>query len=279
MKYKLSNSVLRITFDISNNEERRMNKTVLRVLEIFELLSNSSKDMTVSEISKDLEIPKSSTHDILMPLLEKGYISIKNKKEKTYELGLKIFQISNLFQSKLEINQVVDPFLKELKEKTNNTVFFAVENNKKIVYLSKFEVNEGGIRTTAQLGSQNGLYYTGLGKAILATYSNEKIENYLNEIELYPRTEKTIVSKEVLLNDLKRIRERGYSIDNQEGEDNVYCIAVPIYDMNKNVLGAISMANLFTKITPQIVEQQSKMMIETALEISKKYGYYEEKLY
>lgn len=256
-----------------------MNKTVLRVLDIFELLSSSSKDMTVSEISKELNIPKSSTHDILMPLLEKGYISIKNKKEKTYELGLKIFQISNLFQSKLEINRVVDPFLEELKDKTNNTVFFAVENNKKIVYLSKFEVNEGGIRTTAQLGSQNGLYYTGLGKAILATYSDEKIKKYLNEIELYPKTKKTIVSKEVLLNDLKRIRERGYSIDNQEGEDNVYCIAVPIYDMNKNVLGAISMANLFTKITPQIVEYQSKMMVEAAIEISKKYGYYGEKLY
>lgn len=76
-----------------------MNKAVLRALNILELIANSAKDLTVTEIAKQLGLPKSTTHNILQSLLEKEYILIKDQRLKTYEIGLNLHKISNKLQN------------------------------------------------------------------------------------------------------------------------------------------------------------------------------------
>ena len=73
-----------------------MSRSVSKALKILEVIAESDKDFTVSEISQKLGFPKSSTHNILTTLLKEGYISIKDQKSKTYELGFGIFKIFKL---------------------------------------------------------------------------------------------------------------------------------------------------------------------------------------
>lgn len=256
----------------------RINKSTARTIDILELFSKKNKPLTLTEISKILGIPKTSAFDIIYTLLDKNILEYDNKQFKTFQIGLRLFEVALLALGKTDLHRVSRPYLDQLLEKTGETVYLAVENNGEVVYLEKAE-GTSAVRFAAELGTRRPIYCTGLGKAILAAHTDTKVREIIKRNRLTPFTENTITTYNELLEELEAIRERGYAIDNQECVKDIFCVAAPICGISDKPIAAISIATDASSMDAGKLEKLSVLISESALKISRKLGFAKDKLF
>jgi DNA-binding IclR family transcriptional regulator len=256
----------------------RINKSASRAIDIINLISKKESSVTITEISNALDIPKSSAFELLYTLVEKGYLEIENENYKTFNLGIKLFEAGASFLAKTDLHKEAWPFLESAAFKSGETAFLGTEDDGDIVYLDKVE-GPSLIRTTAILGSRNPMHCTGLGKALLAAYPEKRVQEIVSKKGFIKRSQNTITNYEDLIKDLEAIRARGYSIDDREGEDELYCFAAPIYDLAAKPIAAISITTIPNKIDDLKHKEFSSIIVEAAMSISKRLGYLGNKLY
>ena len=243
------------------------------------MLAASPKSLTQLEIGQALNIPKSSTYELIYTLLETGMVEFDSKELKTFRLGLKIFELGMSVLEKIDFHKMSRSFLEELSMKTGETVFMAVEEKGNIVYLDRIEKNSS-ITTSAGLGMRRPMYCTGLGKALLASYPVERVQEIWNKnTSKTAYTQTTIIDLDKLLDDLRETRERGYAIDNREMEDEIFCVAAPIYGRTEKPIAAISVASLYLKMDKDKIQFFGEMITEAALDISRRLGFRRSRLF
>lgn len=257
----------------------RINKTASRVTDIFDLIMEKGKPLTITEISTYLDIPKSSAFDILYTLVEKHYLQIDDERLKTFKLGFKIFQSGMGFLSNNSLYKTAHQYLEKMMMESEETVFLAVEENYRLIYLDKVE-QPASVRTTVRLGtSKRPMYCSSLGKALLASYSDEKVAEIVGKGELIQFTENTVKDYSQLMSQLKDIRKQGYSTENGEGNPEVACVGAPIYDNTNHSIAAISIASPKYRMNDERFKKFGKLVTEIALSISNSLGFLENKLY
>lgn len=246
----------------------KINRTIDRSIKILELISQSSRGLTLAEIQKLLEMPKSSAFDIVQTLLGANMIAPHHFDPKRYVMGIKSFIIGNAYES--DLIKVSRPHLKNLAQEIGKTVFLGVENEGKVIYLDKYEP-KSTIITTAVLGTRNPVHCTALGKAILSTYPSETVVEILREKGMKVITKFTITDILEYMKELERARERGYAVDNREMEERMLCISSPVYDAIGHVVGAISASGFYEG--EEWIEIHGEKVKTTAKLISKDLGY------
>jgi DNA-binding IclR family transcriptional regulator len=256
-----------------------LNKSAARVVDILDLIARENRAMTITEISSELKIPKSSTYNILQTLMSKRYVEIDDEKLKSFKLGFKLFQTGVTYLQFKELHQLAHPLLKEMMEESGETCFLAAEDEGRLVYLDAAETTTA-IRTRARLGrSESPMYCSGLGKALLATYPLETVERIVAKDGFLSITKNTIRSREELERDLERTRKRGYAVDNREGNPGLICVAAPIRDGTNEAIAAISIATPYYKMDADKKTRFSSLVKKTAQEISRRLGYLSDDLY
>lgn len=255
------------------------NKSAARAVEILEFVSRSEKPVSMADICRGLDIPKSSTFELVYTLIDKGFLEQADENLKTFKLGLKLFQVGVAFLTNTDLHTEARPVMENLMLVTGHTVLLAVENKGRIVYLDKIEPPAEVVRIEAKLGSSNPLHCTGLGKALLAAYSNARVKELVGDGRLIPKTLFSIQTYNELIKELDLIRERGYSIDDKESEVNVYCIGAPIYDRLNRPVAAISVRCLASAVDDEKVRKLSQLVTQSAMLISNKLGFLKPRLY
>lgn len=254
-----------------------MNNSAKRVLEILELFAQSPVSMTVSEVASTLGYPKTSVFDIISILHERGFIRQDNARAKTYVIGVKAYQVGMSYLRHADLYSIVHPILADIRDRLGETCYFAIEEKGQIIYIDKLE-SSAPIRSSCNVGSNNLMHLTGLGKAILAAWPDEKVRGmFTGALEVH--TAATIADVDSLIEELHKTRIRGYALD--LGEDNPYirCTAAPIYDSRSNVAGAVSISMLDNRFTPAMQERAGEEITKAALCISQQLGYREKRLY
>jgi DNA-binding IclR family transcriptional regulator len=259
-------------------EKFRTNKSAERTLDLLVLLAKSSSSLTLNEICTELSLPKSSGFELVQTLLYKGFIEFDDQRLKTYKLGLSAFETGMSYISNMEIPHLVRPFLLEMNKLSGSTAFLGIEDKGNVVYLDKAEMYSV-MRPTAKLGSRRLLHTTGLGKALLAAMPIEKIQYIFGDGEISRKTPYSKVTLPEILEDIKETRKRGYSIDDREDNEEMYCMGSAIYDQSNLPVAAISIASMYSSMTPERKNMISKLVTETALKISFQLGYTGERLY
>lgn len=254
------------------------NRTIKRTLDTLQLLKDRQDPLTITQISSSLGIPRSSAFDIVSTLYEEGYIELGDNAQKTYVLGLKTFEIGAAYLQNNDLLPTTRPYLEKLMRMSQATAFLAIEDNGQLVYLDKVEAPTA-IRTSAQLGSRNSMYCAGLGKALLATYPDQRVKEIFEKTEIIRLTDNTITDYTALSDDLSRIRSRGYAIDDREASPEVFCIAAPVFDSFGKGVAAISLAILYSNLNEKLIKKYSASITDSALQISKKLGYIRQRLY
>lgn len=255
-----------------------MNKSTARTIEIIELLSSKGRALTLSEISRSLDIPKTSAFSIVSTLMSMNILEYENEQFKTIQLGIKLFEMTLSALGKSELHLVARPYLDQLLERAGETIYLGVESAGEIVYLMKAEGSQS-VRTSANLGSRRPMYCTGLGKAMLAAHENEKIRELVREDTFPQLTEMTITTFDELMDDIEETRCRGFAIDRQESDLEISCISAPIYDASSKPVAAISIAMRSFTLSEEKIKKYGKIVPETALMISRKLGFTSSELY
>jgi DNA-binding IclR family transcriptional regulator len=256
----------------------RINRSTSRTIDILELISRKNDSLTITEISKTLGIPKSSTLEILHTLMQMNIVEIDKEKLKTFRLGLRLFEIVLSALAKTDLHRETRPLLEGMMSQSGETVFLAVENQGEMVYLDKVE-GPSMLRTTADLGSRLPMHCTALGKALLAAYPEEKVREIIQRRKLISRTKNTITRYADLVEELKATRERGYSIDNEEDIADIFCVGAPVYDQTSKPIASISIASQASKMTRRRIEKFGGQVQKVGLDISRKLGFQGDRLF
>ncbi|MDT8860353.1 IclR family transcriptional regulator [Alkalihalobacillus sp. MEB130] len=247
-------------------------QSIERAMKILELLSKKPKGLGVTEIHNELELPTTTIHRILSTLAKYNVV-VKESDTDKYSLGLYLLHLTSSILENMDIRMVARPFLEELRDETNEVIHLCIHEEGEAVYIDKVE-NTQKIRISSQVGYRALMHCTGVGKALLAGMSEESVREIINKKGLPKFTETTITDYEVLIDHLKIIRERGYSIDELEHEENIRCIAAPIFDFQGEVIAGISIAGPSSRVTRERVERELvPIILEKSKRISEALGY------
>lgn len=248
-----------------------MNRTVERTFMILQLIADRKRGITLQEITNEMGMAKSSVFVIVQSLLELNYITTLRDNDKKYCLGIETFSLGMKYVDDMSLIKECTINLQPIAEKYNKTAFVAVLNGTKIVYVYKYVARNAKLASCA-IGTRKDAHATSLGKAILAFLPKDEQSVILDKIDFKPLTNYTITSKEQLMEELRRTKERGYSLDQRELEDITSCCGAPVFDYTGRVVAAVSLSDIYDEaIDDERVAQELK---EVALHISKNLGYY-----
>ncbi len=256
-----------------------MNKSISRTFRIIDLISKEGRPLTLAEINEVIDAPKTTIFEILQTLTDLGILNTIDNGTKLYSLGIKLLIIGTKCLDSINLRKIAHTHLEKATQQTNTIGFLAVENKGEIVYLDKSVHTGATLQPVFEVGMQAPMHCTGLGKALLSAYKITKSDEIIKLRGLPKVTEKTITKKTVLKEELKKTRERGFSIDNEENEEGIYCVAAPIYNHLSDPIAAISIVTIKYTLTNEKLKEMSECVVDTALNISKNMGYPESKLY
>jgi len=199
--------------------------------------------------------------------MEKVGVIERNNETGKYRLGLKLYELGNSVSLKKIMVDRARKYLEDLHWYLNETVHFATLKNGEVVYLDKIIADRNFV-IISEVGKRLPAHCTGLGKAMLAFLPESDVKRIIKEKGLKKFTKNTITNKKDLFEELKKIRECGYAIDNEEIEYGLRCIAAPIFNGDGEVIAAVSISGPSSRINETTYEEYSKHVIKTARLIS-----------
>lgn len=242
-----------------------------RIFKVLETLAVSGP-MGLMELSSHLGLHKSTTHRLLMSLICMGYARQDEDTQK-YMLSYKIVGLSGQLLDKIDILPIAHSYMKQLAELSQETVHLVQRNDKDIIYIDKVESKVSSIRMVSQIGMIHPMYCSGVGKAILATLSIEEVTKIWNESIIEKKTENTLVTLDGLLAVLEKVRKCGYSIDDEENEIGVRCIAACIYDYRGKAKYAFSISAPVSRMSDERIKELSEYVLQVKNDLSLALGY------
>ena len=255
-----------------------INNAAVRTIDIITFLAKTQKSATLTQIAQGCNIPKSSALDIVYTLMEKGLVRIDNEQFKTYQLTVRLFELGTAVVSGNNLQSASQRILKALSEKTNTTVFLAVPQKDRVVYINKYE-GMAHLQSACSVGDSNPMTVTGIGKAMLAAYSNEEIHNLLGDGPYTRRTSRSITGYGDLIREMEQTRQQGYAIDDREGVDILKCYAAPVYDYTNRMVAAISVVCVYHNTENAAQADYPQLVMDAAMEISRQLGFQGSRFY
>jgi len=244
--------------------------SISTTLKILEIVCSGKGGVTISQLARSISRSPSNVCYYLKVLQEEGYV-YKEPHTGKYKASYKIVDLGSRILANNELHEVAHPVLLQLSEKAHLTVHLAIKDGNVGVCILKVGSSKT-MPSISRIGETFDLYPTALGKVILAWMEEEELEAYLREVELKPYTPHTITDPGRLKQQLKEVRERGFSLDEHEHRIGVRGLGVPIFDYTHKVVGAIS-ALLSPHHNHDDIVKIAQELKEASSEISKKLGY------
>jgi DNA-binding IclR family transcriptional regulator len=236
--------------------------SVERALMILEALDSSRRGLNISELSRRLRIPKSSTHVIVLTLEKLGYLQ-KRAGTLHYSLGLKAYALGQSMTKNVSVSEIALPHMRALADQLHLSVQMAVLDGEQCVCIQKVEA-PGLIKIDTYIGRRMDLHCTAVGKIILAFGPEDVLERILAKQVYIRHTRNTITSPKLMQREVLRIRKLGYAVDDEEEEPGVRCVAVPIVHANGAFAAGLSVAGTITQIPAPEIETMASHLRKTA---------------
>lgn len=233
-----------------HNHDRYHIRAILRALDVFEAFSPDHPTLSLMEVSETVGLNSSTTYRILATLCSRGYIE-QEPDTGRYRIGVAILRPTNTFMSRLSLRERVYPLLVQLRDETRETVHLSIldDHTMEVIYLEKLEGLQPIGLMSSRTGGRSPAHCTGVGKVLLAYHNPDRVREFAARRGLQRFTIRTNTDVERLMQELCVIRQRGYAIDNAEHEEDVMCIAVPLFNHHSDVVAAMSVSGPVERIS------------------------------
>ena len=246
--------------------------SILRALRILECFMDRETEWTLKELVEHLDLPTTTVFRQVSTLTERQYL-IQDPVRKSYRVGPRLMLLASAILGQSDLRQVARPELEQLSATVRETINLSILLEHDIFYLDKVETHRSIVCNT-RIGTRAPAYATGSGKIMLAGQDQAYIDDYCAWMrhKAVLLTKKTITDSDRLRLQLNQARLNGYAMDDGEIEEGLICVAAPIYDLNRQIIGAVSISGPDYRI-----EKDREFMIssvrETASNISRLMGY------
>ena len=197
-----------------------------KAFSILRLLSKSERGETLSDLSKQLSISKSTALGIVSALEEEGAV-VRDEQTRQYTLGLTLFELGHAVEARIDLNDIARPFMEELMHKTRESVFLGTRSGEHVTILEIVESTKD-LKITAPVGTRIPLLAGATGKVFLASIPRERARKLARPRALRRFTENTITDPALFLEAVEQARRDGYALDYEEYIPGVRAVAAPI---------------------------------------------------
>ncbi|MFC6825084.1 IclR family transcriptional regulator [Halopelagius fulvigenes] len=245
--------------------------SIERAFEIVDFLESAER-AGVTETADALDIPKSTVH-IYLKTLER--LDLVVREGDSYRLGFRFLEYGGVVRNRSRLYRAAKLEVDKLARETGEVANLGIEENGLRVLLYKSEVADA-IHDNAPIGEYTNMHWTALGKAMLAHYPRERVDDVIDEHGLPRANEHTITTREELYEELETTRERGYSVEDQDRRKGVLTIGVPIMNQSTGeVISAVSVSGPVNRVrSPEKMSELADAVKSTANVIELRYAHY-----
>lgn len=253
-------------------DQRYRVRSVDRALQVLDVLAEANGGLGVSAIARRVNASKSAMFAILQTLEARNLItSAGDLTSRVYTLGLGLARLGERALSQVSLRDVAMPHLAELAQATKLSARVSVLDGESAAVVGQVD-GPAAVRFNLNMGGQERLHCSGMGKAILAHRPDDAVRLDAQRLGLAARTSHTITDPDALLADLARVRHRGFSIDDEEDAEGICCIGAALFDHRDECTGAISVTGLKPMFPPREVQRIGTLVARTAVRISRELG-------
>lgn len=246
-------------------------KSLHKVLDIIEAMAKSG-GIGIRELSAHTGYPPPTVHRITSTLIERNYVK-QDPATKRLSLSVQFLELGTNVQQQFNLTAIARPHLERLMAECKEAVNLAVQDGDYVAYLDHVRSNYSMLQLFTRPGARAPLYCTGVGKMFLSHWPPTEVEAYLDRILLVPHTPRTIVDRRRLMDELVQIRAAGYSVDDEEMEKGVRCVAALVMDHRGRPCGAVSISGAAMRIAPARIKVYATSVKSCSLAISKELGF------
>jgi IclR family acetate operon transcriptional repressor len=245
-------------------------QSVDRALSILETLAEDDEGYRLSDLAIRTGLSTSTVHRLLATLESRRFVQF-DRTDSKWHVGSRAFTVGATFARRRNFTTQAIPYLRKLRDLTRETANLAVVDDEFIIVLTRMESREI-MRSLTQVGGRVAMVTSGVGKAVLATYSDEDVGAVIRHHGMPRLTEKSIVRPSDLFKELATVRQQGFAVDDEEAQIGLRCVAAVVYNALAEPLAAISVSGMTSRITDQRLPEVGRMVREVAAELTAALG-------
>ncbi len=245
-------------------------QSVDRALSIIETLAEDDEGYRLTDLAVRTGLSPSTVHRLLTTLEKRRFVQF-DRDESMWHIGAQSFAVGSTFVRRRNFVTQALPYLRKLRDQTRETANLAVVDDGAMVVLTRVESREI-MRSVTKVGGRVPMVASGLGKALLSTYSEEDVFAIIQREGMPRLTSKSIVRAGELCKSLHDIRQQGYSVDDEEALIGLRCVSAVVYDDCSEPLAAISVSGKASRVPNDRLPVLGKLVQEVAAELTKALG-------
>jgi IclR family transcriptional regulator, acetate operon repressor len=242
-------------------------QSVDRALLIIETLAEDDEGYRLTDLAVRTGLSPSTVHRLLTTLEKRRFVQF-DREESMWHIGAQSFAVGSTFVRRRNFVAQALPYLRKLRDQTRETANLAVVDDGAMVVLTRVESREI-MWSVTKVGGRVPMVASGLGKALLSTYSEQDVFAIIQREGMPRLTSRSIVRAGELCKSLHDIRQQGYSVDDEEALIGLRCVSAVVYDDCSEPLAAISVSGKASRVSKDRLPVLGKLVQEVAAELTR----------
>ncbi|MGH7005134.1 MAG: HTH-type transcriptional regulator BhcR [Alphaproteobacteria bacterium] len=240
-----------------------------RALNVLEALA-AHEGITLTELADHLDQSPATMHRVLMTLEQRQYVE-SNPERQEWFVGPEAFRLGSAFLRRTNIVERSRSVMRDLMARTGETSNLGIERDGDVLFISQVETHET-IRAFFPPGTRSPLHASGIGKALLSAFSDDRLEAFIKTAKFSRFTDKTVANAEQLREVVRQTRQRGYSFDDEERTIGMRCVAASIVNNHGEAVAGVSVSGPTIRMPDTKVREIGQWVVEAAGEVSRRLG-------
>jgi len=245
-------------------------KSIVKMVAILDCFSRIERQLSVAEIARKTQIPRGTAHRIIRTMKDLGLLEQERQRDQ-YQLGMKLFELGTTVLANMDLQREAKSSVEALTRVTGETVHLSVFDGMNSTVINRTDPEGSRVNTLFVLESSPA-HATSSGKAALAFQPDTVIRKFIS-LGLRRIAPNTITDPKLLVEELQKVRQRGYAVDDEELNPGTRCVGAPIFNASGRVFAALSVSGTTSRFTPERIETFSRLVMHYAGQISEQLGY------
>lgn len=242
---------------------------LIRGSRVLDAVVASDQPLTVSDLARKLSLPKSTVHGLCGTLVDLGLLS--RRSGNSFLIGPHVMRWANAFLAQTDLTAEFSSLWDSLTVLSDETITLSVLDGSEVVYIA-CRNSSSSLGITFRIGMRLPAPFTATGKAILSTMSDAQVRKLLAGHWPQPLTSRSVKNIESLMSELTDCRRRGFSIDDGQTRDGMYCFGTAVRDSSNQVVAGVAVSLLATRVDDRTTDLAAKSIQTIAHQLSVRLG-------
>lgn len=245
-------------------------QSVDRAMTLLQVLGAEEMGLRLTDLSRKSGLSLTTVHRLLTTLEQRQFVQFSST-DNLWHVGLGAFTLGSAFLRDRNFVATAAPFLRRLRDQTRETANLGIMDDGEIVLVNQAKSREIK-RAISPVGGRTQMTVSGMGKAVLSGYSREEVAALVSQHGLRRVTPKSLATLQQLSQDLELTKANGFSVDDEEFSAGLRCVAAPVYDGQAEVVCAISVSGITTRITAERIPSLGRLVAQVAADLTTALG-------